>query len=316
LVAGVGKAITVTATSLQKKNIQSYSALRTSHSSKRRHTRMKKTDQTLLEQMQITDKEIARRKQLVRLGTEEVQLLLNSKPVIEEEIDRIVEEFYQVQTSDEEISLLIGDADTLRRLHVAQRQYVIDLFSGRTDIEYVNNRLRIGLVHKRIGVEPKLYLSAMRTLKEIVCKALERRIADPETLAKTCEALDKQLYFDTTLVFDTYTRSLISEIEMAKDRVEVYAAGLELLVAERTRELEEKVGQLEAALATVKKLEGVIPICGICKKIRDDKESWQQLEHYISEHSEALFSHGLCPDCYEKEMAGLRAMKKAKESTP
>lgn len=47
-------------------------------------------------------------------------------------------------------------------------------------------------------------------------------------------------------------------------------------------------------------LKGIIPICMFCKKIRDDKESWQQLEAYITEHSEALFSHGICPSCYEQ----------------
>lgn len=273
---------------------------------------MKITEQTLLEQMHITDHEIARRKELVHLGSEEAALLLNCRPFIEEDIESIVDEFYRVQTSDEEISLLIGDADTLRRLHAVQRKYVIDLFSGCTDIDYVNNRLRIGLVHKRIGVEPKLYLSAVKVLKDILYKALERRIPDASELANVCQALDKQLYFDITLVFDTYTRSLISEVETAKDRVEIYAASLELQVADRTRQLEEKVTQLETALSIVKKLEGVIPICGICKKIRDDKESWQQLEKYISEHSEALFSHGLCPDCYEKELMGIRALKDMK----
>jgi PAS domain S-box-containing protein len=48
-------------------------------------------------------------------------------------------------------------------------------------------------------------------------------------------------------------------------------------------------------------LKGIIPICSYCKKIRDDRESWQQLETYISEHSEALFSHGICPGCLEKQ---------------
>jgi hypothetical protein len=61
-----------------------------------------------------------------------------------------------------------------------------------------------------------------------------------------------------------------------------------------------KVALLEAALAKVKQLEGIIPICSYCKKIRDDKESWQQMESYISEHSEALFSHGICPECYQR----------------
>jgi hypothetical protein len=270
---------------------------------------MKITEQTLLEQMQITDHEIARRKELLRLGSEEAALLLACRSLIEDDIEAIVEEFYQIQTADHEIALIIGDPDTLKRLHAVQRQYILDLFNGSTGIEYVNDRLRIGLVHKRIGVEPKLYLSAVKVLKDILYRALERSLPDRGIRERACQALDKQLYFDITLVFDTYTRSLLSEVEMAKDRLEVYAASLELQVAERTRQLEEKVSQLQAALAKVKKLEGVIPICGICKKIRDDKESWQQMEKYISEHSEALFSHGLCPDCYEREMSELKALK-------
>jgi hypothetical protein len=273
---------------------------------------MKVTDQTLLEQMKIGDDEIRRRRELVRLDDEEAALLFSCKPFIEEEIDNIVEEFYRVQMTDKEVAKLIGDPETLRRLHGTQRQYVLDLFSGITDIEYVTNRLRIGLVHKRIGVEPKLYLAAVNVLKEILFKTLEGRIPEGASLAKSCRALDRLLYFDVTLVFDTYTRSLLSEVQTARDRLEVYAASLEVQVSERTRQLEQKVHELESALALVKKLEGVIPICGICKKIRDDKESWQQLEQYISEHSQALFSHGLCPDCYERELLELKALREAK----
>lgn len=65
-------------------------------------------------------------------------------------------------------------------------------------------------------------------------------------------------------------------------------------------ELQDKIILLEAARANIKQLEGIIPICMYCKNIRDDKESWQQLESYISEHSEALFSHGICPECFPK----------------
>ena len=79
--------------------------------------------------------------------------------------------------------------------------------------------------------------------------------------------------------------------------------GLVAQVNLRTVELTEKVAELQSALAQVKRLEGIIPICGYCKQIRDDKESWHQLEAYISDHSDALFSHGICPECLEKEMA-------------
>jgi DNA-binding response OmpR family regulator len=60
--------------------------------------------------------------------------------------------------------------------------------------------------------------------------------------------------------------------------------------------------ELETALARVKQLEGIIPICMYCKKIRDDGNTWNQLERYISDHSEAMFSHGICPTCAEEQM--------------
>jgi len=63
--------------------------------------------------------------------------------------------------------------------------------------------------------------------------------------------------------------------------------------------LSENIFDLEQTLARVKQLEGIITICMHCKKIHDDKKNWNQLEQYISDHSEALFSHGICPECLE-----------------
>jgi hypothetical protein len=58
--------------------------------------------------------------------------------------------------------------------------------------------------------------------------------------------------------------------------------------------------ELQDSIAAVKILRGLLPICASCKKVRDDKGYWSQIEQYITEHSEAVFSHGLCPDCAEK----------------
>ncbi|KAB0670309.1 hypothetical protein F6V30_09145 [Oryzomonas sagensis] len=78
------------------------------------------------------------------------------------------------------------------------------------------------------------------------------------------------------------------------------------ILKDTQQELAHKVLLLEEALANVKHLEGIIPICMYCKKIRDDKASWQQLEQYISNHSEARFSHGICPECYEKQLQEIK----------
>jgi PAS domain S-box-containing protein len=63
---------------------------------------------------------------------------------------------------------------------------------------------------------------------------------------------------------------------------------------------EELINKLRDALEKVKTLRGFIPICANCKKIRDDQGYWSQVEAYISKHSEAVFSHGICPDCARK----------------
>lgn len=77
-------------------------------------------------------------------------------------------------------------------------------------------------------------------------------------------------------------------------RVQVGARIIELQTS-----LAERVQQLEAALAHVKQLQGILPMCSYCKKIRNDRNYWQHVESYVSEHSQAEFSHSICPSCYE-----------------
>lgn len=200
---------------------------------------MRPTEQSLLEQVHISDFAIEQRKRLLDFSEQDRALLMRCKPFIENEVAAIVDEFYERQTSIEEIALLIGDADTLLRLSHSMRNYVLDLFEGYYDTEYVHNRLRIGTVHKRIGVDPKLYLSAVRILKDLIARSIQHHLKDDPSLAATLSALEKLLFFDVTLVFDTYIHSLVTEVEAARDHLETYAHSLEEKIYERTRQLEE-----------------------------------------------------------------------------
>jgi DNA-binding response OmpR family regulator len=69
---------------------------------------------------------------------------------------------------------------------------------------------------------------------------------------------------------------------------------------EKERQQQTLISQLEEALTEIKTLKGYIPICATCKKIRDDEGYWNQLETYISKHTDATFTHGICPTCLEK----------------
>jgi len=100
--------------------------------------------------------------------------------------------------------------------------------------------------------------------------------------------------------------SFFAQIEAISFGVEQECLMALIDISERKRaqkELALKIIELESSMTKVKQLEGIIPICSYCKKIRDDQQSWQQLENYITEHSEAIFSHGVCPECAEKEGA-------------
>ena len=63
---------------------------------------------------------------------------------------------------------------------------------------------------------------------------------------------------------------------------------------------EKLINELQEALAKVKTLSGLLPICANCKMVRDDKGYWKQIESYIRDHSEAEFSHSICPACVKK----------------
>jgi DNA-binding response OmpR family regulator len=67
--------------------------------------------------------------------------------------------------------------------------------------------------------------------------------------------------------------------------------------------LADRVAELQEALTRVKRLQGLLPICSYCKRIRGDDQYWQQVDSYIVEHSDAQFTHGICPPCSEKLMA-------------
>jgi DNA-binding response OmpR family regulator len=67
-------------------------------------------------------------------------------------------------------------------------------------------------------------------------------------------------------------------------------------------ELRKRVAELEAALAQVKHLQGLLPICSDCKRIRDDQNDWQTVENYLAQRTDTTFTHGICPGCMEERM--------------
>jgi len=127
---------------------------------------MKTSSLTLIKQLKITPHEIERRKEYLEIDDACMESLVSMKDIVRDNIDDIVERFYARIIPFDEMDRVIGDAETLHRLRNYQRQYILSLFDGEYNEDYVHSRLRVGVVHKRIGVEPKYYVAAVYNLKK------------------------------------------------------------------------------------------------------------------------------------------------------
>ncbi len=92
------------------------------------------------------------------------------------------------------------------------------------------------------------------------------------------------------------------EPEILKSKVKIFCEiyRQKRIIQNQLTEIEKKNDVLQRQLKEIKVLKGFLPICASCKKIRDDKGYWTQVEKYVADHSEAKFSHGICPDCAKK----------------
>jgi len=118
----------------------------------------------------------------------------------------------------------------------------------------------------------------------------------------------------------------ITSRRLAEEELHIHRSHLEWLVRDRTAEItkmneqlhkevaerkragadkERLIKELQEALSNIKKLSGLLPMCAWCKKIRDDQGYWKKVEAYICEHSDARFTHGICPECAGKIVEGL-----------
>ncbi len=149
----------------------------------------------------------------------------------------------------------------------------------------------------------------------IVITDIRMPVMDGLAMAREIKALDEKTQIIVTTAHND-TRYFLDAIDIGIDRYvlkpidhEKLFSGLEKCMAtinreqERQRHQQERdnlIAELQEALATIKTLHGILPICSSCKKIRDDKGAWTQMEAYITEHTDAEFSHGICSECAQK----------------
>jgi CheY-like chemotaxis protein len=131
-----------------------------------------------------------------------------------------------------------------------------------------------------------------------VCRRLRRQAAAEPTyvILLTARSGKEDVVAGLDAGANDYVTKPFDRAELhARVRVGSQVVALQRSLAARVRELEEALGQ-------VKQLQGLLPICCYCKKIRDDQNYWQQVDGYLSAHSDVRFSHGICPDCWKGQI--------------
>jgi DNA-binding response OmpR family regulator len=146
-----------------------------------------------------------------------------------------------------------------------------------------------------------------------VCRAVRRAALpiEPYLLMLTARTAHQDIVSGLRAGADDYVAKPFSRVELeARIQVGLRLVGVQLQLRERVRDLEES----QARERTLRRL---LPICAYCRKIRDDQNYWQMLEHYVSETAGVQFSHGVCPDCIgqvEQELAAIRGAQLRRET--
>lgn len=123
----------------------------------------------------------------------------------------------------------------------------------------------------------------------------------------------KQLLpFGLIVYFIAQSILMARRFSLALTREEVLSKELEELNAKLEDKVEERTQKLKVAMSEIKQLSGMLPICSHCKKIRDDKGYWNNVEEYVSRHSEVVFSHGICPSCIHEFYPNTKLSRKLK----
>lgn len=175
----------------------------------------------------LTETEVEKRKAYVELTAEDEALLREIHPRVVRYLDRIVEQFYEFLLSHAHTQALLSQPGLVERLKKIQTKYFLELTSGRYDLAYFENRLRVGLTHQRVGLEPEWYLGAYQRYLEIVGDVLRLGFEDDhERYFRTSIALSKIVFLDMSLAIDAYIFS--AQESLASKAAEVQRANEEL----------------------------------------------------------------------------------------
>lgn len=157
--------------------------------------------------------ELNEQMQMIDLTEDDLSLLRLMKPVVERDIDSITEQFYNTVLGVNKLEAIILEHSSIERLKKTLKRHIIEIFDGNVDEHYIAKRLNIAKIHKRVGLEPKWYLSAFQNLQNVFITAVYKQsLKESETL-RVVQTITKLLNLEQQLVLEAYEKENIREKE-------------------------------------------------------------------------------------------------------
>jgi rsbT co-antagonist protein RsbR len=154
--------------------------------------------------LNLDEEELRKRRAFFELSDEDLTRLAGLKAFSEKHADEVVEALYELILGHPDSRAFFNDEATIRLVKAMQREYFRGLFSGRCDLAYVEDRLRVGAAHERIGLEPKWYIGAYGRYLRLLADRLFDEIKNPLEARAAYRSVEKIVHFDMALAIDTY----------------------------------------------------------------------------------------------------------------
>ncbi|MGO8999553.1 MAG: protoglobin domain-containing protein [Polyangiaceae bacterium] len=154
--------------------------------------------------LHLDEQELQSRRAFFEITDADLAKLAALRPLAEKHTGDIVESFYELLLNHRESRRFFPDEATVRRVKQSQREYFLGLFAGKCDLAYVEDRLRVGAAHEKIGLAPKWYIGAYRRYMQLMLERLAEELPGKAELRDSMRCIQKIVYFDMALAIDTY----------------------------------------------------------------------------------------------------------------
>jgi rsbT co-antagonist protein RsbR len=162
--------------------------------------------------LSLDEVELARRRSFFELGDDDLARLASLRPLAERIGENVIEGLYELLLGNPDSRAFFSDPGTVARVKRMQRQYFLGLFEGRCDLAYVEDRLRVGAVHERIGMAPKWYLGAYGRYLRLMLDHFGAELP-PDQVLPAFRSLSKIVSFDMALAIDTYMAANLDTVQ-------------------------------------------------------------------------------------------------------